>query len=167
MSAEQKPPPPVIERVGDEFSLHFGTQERRLIITLLEQLRDLLTSGQGAEITRRLHPPAYHLVDDSEAEAEYQRLMNEELVASRLGAIQVVIDALNQPSDWRCTDDTIIHLMTSVNSVRLVLGTMLDVGEDDEEYDEEHPDADRYDLYELLGYFVAVAVKALTEPTTG
>ena len=56
---------------------------------LLAELRALMLSDdpQHAPLLRRLFPPAYHLSDDAEAEAEYQRFMRDDLVASRLESI--------------------------------------------------------------------------------
>ena len=69
-------------------------------------------------------PPA----DDAEADAEYQRLMREELVASRLAGIATVDAALQMPDP--STRRRWSRSMQAINGLRLVLGTMLDVGED-------------------------------------
>src|SRR5215467_14246643 len=63
--------------------------ERDVLARLLPQLRQLV-SGEGDDDgrSRRLFPTAY--AQDAEADADYQRLMREELVASRLAAIETV-----------------------------------------------------------------------------
>ena len=97
---------------------------------MLAELRALLTSDDDASpLLQRLFPTAYP--DDEEKEAEYQRLMREELVTSRVFQLDAVAGYL---SDDEATLDEgqVIALMQSVNAVRVVLGTMLDVGEDDE-----------------------------------
>ena len=56
--------------------------ERELIVRLLDDLRTLILAGGDQAILRRLFPPAYHQAVDTDAEAEYQRLMHDELVAA-------------------------------------------------------------------------------------
>jgi len=125
--------PPVYattKRGATHWVLNIGPDERAVIGRLLTELRTLLTGDDEASpLLQRLFPTAYP--DDEEKEAEYQRLMREELVTSRLFQIDAVAGYL---SDEGATLDEgqVVALMQSVNAVRVVLGTMLDVGEDDE-----------------------------------
>jgi hypothetical protein len=59
--------------------------------------------------------------------------------------------------------------MHGVNSVRLVLGTILDVGEGDELPDANAPDAQQRVLYYVLGYLLEQIVEVLftTVPVDG
>ena len=59
--------------------------------------------------------------------------------------------------------------MHGVNSVRLVLGTILDVGEGDELPDATAPDAQQRVLYYILGYLLEQIVDVLfsTVPVEG
>jgi hypothetical protein len=129
-----------------------------LLRHLLPQLRELLTGGSDDRV-RRLFPTAY--VDDADAQAEFDRLMHDDLVASRLAAIATVEESLGIEE---ITDDQLEAWMSSVNSVRLVLGTMLDAGEELEldKVAEDDPDIEGYVLYGYLGYLldemVAVAL---------
>jgi hypothetical protein len=121
-----------------------------LLRHLLPQLRELLTEGSDERV-RRLFPTAY--VDDVEAQAEFDRLMRDDLVASRLAAIATVEASLGVEE---ITDDQLEAWMSSVNSVRLVLGTMLDASEelDLEQVAEDDPDIEGYVLYGYLGYLL-------------
>jgi hypothetical protein len=129
-----------------------------LLRHLLPQLRELLT-GKADDRVRRLFPTAY--ADDAEAQAEFEQLMRDDLVASRLAAITAVEESLGMEE---ITDAQLDAWMTSVNSVRLVLGTMLDAGEELEldKIAEDDPDIEGYVLYGYLGYLldemVAVAL---------
>jgi hypothetical protein len=129
-----------------------------LLRHLLPQLRELLTDGSDERV-RRLFPTAY--VDDHDAQAEFERLMHDDLVASRLAAIATVEESLGVEE---ITDDQLEAWMSSVNSVRLVLGTMLDASEelDLDHVAEDDPDIEGYVLYGYLGYLldemVAVAL---------
>ena len=101
--------------------------------------------------------------DDAELEAEYQRLMRVELVASKLKSIETVegvIDASGTPID----EAQLTAFMQSINSVRLVLGTLLDVTDDpDAEVVTEHDDTAEYQLYGYLSWLLEWTVRALSD----
>src|SRR3977135_2112664 len=88
---------PPIERVRDGFAFTTGVDERQLVARLLTELSQLLVGESDDSRLVRIFPPAYHLADDADADAEYQRLMREELVASRLAGITTVNSALQSP----------------------------------------------------------------------
>jgi hypothetical protein len=160
-------PLPPIQATRDGYSLHLEEDERDVLSWLLSQLRDWVAKGEKIEAFTRLTPPAYHLADDHDAEDEYQRFMGEELVASRLAAIQLVDEFLGEGTTL--DDGQLTAFMQSINAVRLVLGTILDVSEDD---DDTIDDADGDDgatadpheqersLYAYLGYLLQSAVEA-------
>ena len=75
---------------------------------------------------RRLRPPAY--LDDEEADAAYQLLAGEELRTSRQEAIASVIGSLGQS---RLTEEEVWSWMQAINALRLVVGTGLDISDDD------------------------------------
>ncbi len=53
--------------------------------------------------------------------------------------------------------------MTALNSLRLVLGTRLDVGEDPPELDLDDPEAPMYAVYEYLAWMLEQAIRARSE----
>ena len=137
-------------------------EERHLIAELIEQLRELVlsTSPEGSvdPSIRRLYPTAY--VGDAEQEHKYQRLMRDQLLERRLAHLDVVESTLR---DEELSPETLIAWITSINDLRLVLGTHLDVSEDDEptfrdENDQEQQQRAIYHyLSHLLGELVDVA----------
>ena len=83
-------------------------------------------------MARRLFPVVHP--DDPEQEAEYQRLMRDELVSSRLAAIDVVEAVLGGPAGKvHARRGRDAGLRAGRQRVRLVLGTLLDVSEDEDE----------------------------------
>ena len=153
-----------IRRRNGEFAIVIDDDEAALIRRLADELRSLLTdesSGSGADaLLVRLFPVAYP--DDDELEDEYQRLMREELVASKLAALDVVDRAITEraPLD----DAGMTAFMQSINSVRLILGTMLDVSDDPEAEEvtlglENSPE---YALYGYLSWLLEHCVRALS-----
>jgi hypothetical protein len=140
------------------YKLDLPTEERALLHHLLPQLRELISAPPGDPRVERLYPPAFP--DDPEKEEEYRRFMREELVASRTAAIEVVeasIDAREldaaEAAAW----------MTSINAVRLVLGTILDVTEelDIGEIPDDDPDVQTYALYAYLSLLLEEILTAV------
>lgn len=144
--------------------LRLSRDEIDLIVRLLDELRALMLSDdpETAPLMRRLFPPAYHLQDDAEAEAEYQRFMREDLVASHLESIGRVETALN--SGEPMNDSTVQGFMQALNGVRLVLGTLLDVSEEHDltSVRDDHPLAAEHHLYGFLSYLLESTVLAVS-----
>ena len=162
--ARRKASRAVFERTPKGFVINLQSEEIDLIVRLVAELRGLLVTDdpRSQDLTRRLFPPAYHLTDDAEANTEYQRLMRDELVASRLDAMNKVEETLSAGSPL---DEAAMHgLLQSLNAVRLVLGTLLDVGEDDrpDELDDNDPMVGEHHLYQFLSYLLDAAVDAIS-----
>jgi Domain of unknown function (DUF2017) len=154
-----------VTRSGTGYVLHLGREERALVLRLLDELRSLLTEPGDPDLVRRLFPVVHP--DDAEREAEYQRLMRDELVASRLAGIETVSAVLGRSGRKVTLDEgQMIAFMQAVNGVRLVLGTVLDVTEDDdlEEDDAEANDSPEYHLYGYLSWVLDASVRALSGP---
>lgn len=156
---------PPIQRSGTSFVINLDIEERQMIGRLLGEMRQLLLGEADQPVLRRLFPPAYHLADDAEADAEYHRLMSEDLAASRLTSIATVLDALDA---GRLADEgAAIAFIQAINGLRLVLGTLLDVGENDDlaEIADDHPMVGEYHLYGFLSWVLDWAVQALSSGT--
>jgi hypothetical protein len=129
-----------------------------LLADLPQQLRELL--DVDAPSTRRLFPVAYQLAGDEEREAEYRRLMREELVASRTAACEVVAATAHNTV---ISSDDLAMWVNVCNSVRLVLGTQLDVSEDDDSEPSDESERAAYEMYWLLGFLVECGVRTLAD----
>lgn len=154
-------PHPRIARLGSgRFALEIPAEERRLLLNLLPDLGQLVETRDPA--TKRLFPTAYH--DDPEKEAEYQGLMANDLAAGRLAAIATVEETIDRPEiDMPALE----RWMEAINSLRLVLGTRLEVGEDLPSLGADDPDAPAYAVYEYLGWLMEQAVRAMSEDLGG
>jgi hypothetical protein len=153
-----------VRRKGDGFVIDLGADETTLVRRLVGELRALLADDDpepdAAALLLRLFPAAY--TDDAEREAEYQRLMREELVASKLASLTIVDDAL--AGNGRVDEAELVAFMQSVNSIRLVLGVMLDVT-DDPDTDEVEAglgDSPEHHLYGYLSWVLEWSVRALS-----
>jgi hypothetical protein len=143
------------------FILRLEPRERDLIRQLLRELRDLLALAPGDPRVRRLYPAAY--AEDQEFEDDYQRLTREELQSGRLASVEAVEATIEKEM---LTLDELTAWMQAVNSLRLVLGTMLDINEDDQElaFDPDDPNARTVALYGYLGGLLDEIVDAQLNP---
>jgi Domain of unknown function (DUF2017) len=157
---------PPIERVPDGFVFNIGDDERQLVARLLTEMSQLLMGEAGDPRLIRIFPPAYHLADDADADAEYQRLMREDLVASRLSGIATV--NLSLQAQGPVGEEAMIAFVQAINGLRLVLGTMLDVVEDHDpdEVDDDDPLVGEHHLYNFLSWLLDWAVQALGDSPT-
>jgi len=153
-----------VRRSGNGFVVSLGDDETALVRRLIGELRSLLTdpdpSAEAVELTGRLFPVAYP--DDEVMEAEYQRLMRDELVQSKLAAFDLVDEVLTGGRD-RVDEGRMLAFMQSINSIRLVLGSMLEVS-DDPDADEVAnglEDSPEYALYGYLSWLLEYSVQAL------
>lgn len=138
------------------YIINLPDDERELLAALPGQLREMLLSGDATGL-RRLFPAAYHL--DAEKDAEFHELMRSELVASKVSRAQILEETANAKT---LTEAELMSWMGAVNDLRLVLGTQLDVGEEDGDPDPEHPLAAHYGLYHYLGFLLENIVRALS-----
>lgn len=146
--------PPFRRRRNGRYVVNLSADERGLIEQLVEQLRVLLASDSPA--LRRLFPPPYG--DDEERNQGYAVLAGAELIERRLAALDVVGSTLDAEE---LDEDQVEAWMRSINDIRLVLGTMLDVTEDGEAPGQDDPDAPAYAAYEYLGMLLERIVRSL------
>jgi hypothetical protein len=131
--------------------------ERELLAGLVPQLRELLI-GEDDPNLRRLFPTAYP--DDPEQEDDYRGLVHDTLLEGRLAALDTFESSVRERT---LTDDQPGCWMGSINDLRLVLGTRLDVSEDDVDIDPEHPEAAAFAVYHYLGWVLDDIVKVMIE----
>lgn len=138
------------------FTLRLPAEERDLLRTLPHQLRQLLETDDPS--LRRLFPPAY--VDDPEKEADYRRLMADDLVRGRKAALDIVEATIDAEV---LDEEQLTAWMGAINDLRLVLGTNLDVSEDMDidGLDEADPRLPAFALYGYLGWLQEQVVAAL------
>jgi hypothetical protein len=159
-----------ISPAPDGFVLRLGPDERTVVVRLLEELRALLAGSDddanaATPALVRLFPVVHP--ENPEREAEYQHLMRDELLASRIAAIDVVTGVLTADgAESRpvvtLSEEQLVTLMQAVNGVRLVLGTVLGVSEDDTAADTTGALAPEYHLYAYLSWLLDSAVDALS-----
>ena len=152
-----------VRAVDDGFVVDLSDDEVAIVRRIVGELRQLLTRPDPDEaalaLLHRLFPVVHP--DDPESESEYQRLMRDELVTSKLSAFDIVDETLG--GDGRLDEGGLTAFMQSINSLRLVLGTMLGVSDDpDAEVDPGHVESAEYQLYGYLSWLLEWSVRAAT-----
>ena len=121
--------------LGDgRVELRLADDERQVLANLLPQLAGVLAEPDDPG-AKRLYPTAYPT--DAERDAEYHDLMRDELRTARSTALQTVLDSLEATE---IDEGQLMAWLQTLNAGRLVLGTRLDVGEDDDPADGLDPD---------------------------
>ena len=148
-----------IKRTGPgRYAVQLSADEQRLVGDLTGQLRALLVDGTDDPSVRRLFPTAYH--DDPERDREYQQLARDELLTRRLAALDLMAASV----DLRELDAAGLSAwMGAVNDLRLVIGTNLDVSEDDGPIAPDDPDAPARAVYGYLTGLLDDIVSALAD----
>ena len=153
--------PKIVTRAGDGFVLHIGADERRVVAGLLGELRGMQTDPGAADAVTRLFPVVHPT--DPAAEEEWQRLMRDELITSRSAAIDTVVALLQRPGrKLPISAEEMQSFIQAINSIRLVLGTVLEVGEDEEEVPPELLESPEYGLYGYLSFVLDASVRVLS-----
>lgn len=143
---------------GGRFDVILGDHLREVLSSALDEMSELL-DDPDAPMLARLSPPAY--LDDPDKDAEYQLLAGEELRASRREAIAATRTMLERTE---ADEGELWAWMRSLNALRLVLGTLLGI-EDDEDHrvdvDDDDPAAPVWNLYDLCTAVQYELVRAL------
>jgi Domain of unknown function (DUF2017) len=153
---------------GDRFRLRLAPHEVELLRGLPEQLRSML--GDAADpVNRRLLPPAYLQPQDADADAEYRRLMQDDLVETKLANLDQVAATLERGElrarRWtvELSEEEALAWLGVLNDVRLALGVRLDITEDYDgsSVDPADPRAPAMHLLSYLGWLEEQLVEAL------
>jgi Domain of unknown function (DUF2017) len=145
----------VLSRRG-RYLLRLPDDERTLLRQLCEELRTLLALDPDDARVRRLYPAAYG--EDPELEEEFRRLTYDDLAASRAAAVDTVEATLDADE---LTAEQLTAWMHAINNLRLVIGTTLDVSEEESlTIDPGDPDARHRMLYGYLGMLLEEIVQA-------
>jgi len=157
------------KRVGrDRVRVRLAQDELAVLRGLPDQLRTVLGEDEDEPVNRRLFPPAYLDVADIERDAEYRRLMHDDLVEEKLANLDLVTASLERGSSsvrrWtiELTDEEAAAWLGVLNDLRLALGVRLDITEDyDGAVDDTDPRAPAFHLLSYLGWLEEQLLDAL------
>jgi Domain of unknown function (DUF2017) len=136
--------------------LNFREEEVLLVQELLREVEWLLEDPDDPAV-RRLFPPAH---TDPESEEQYRSLVRDQLVSGRAKALATMRDTLAQET---LSSDEADAWLRTLNDLRLVLGTRLDVTEDTdfENIDPHEPRGRDLAVYAYLSWLQEQLVEAL------
>lgn len=138
------------------YRVDLPADERAVLGALPGQLREALAEDEPT--VYRLFPPAFN--DDPAANVDYHRLVGESLLDGKLAALR---DLERTASADELTHEELEGWLGAVESLRLVLGTQLDVSDETyEHFDPTVPDAHRLALYHWLSWLQDEVVQALS-----
>jgi hypothetical protein len=149
---------PVKKVRGGRIAWNLSDEERRVLASTTDQMRSLLTHGASDPDLKRLFPTGYH--SDPEADAFWQITMHDQLLERHLGSLATFEAALQRTS---MSTDEAEAVLRAMNQIRLVLGTKLDVSEEDDlrELDPDSPDTPARAIYGYLGWLQEWMIEAL------
>ncbi|HWO80143.1 DUF2017 family protein [Gaiella sp.] len=146
-----------IDRRRDgSYRVRLPKEEREVLASLPGQLREALSEGEPT--LYRLFPPAF--LDDDAANADYARLVGGTLLDGKLRALAELERTAHAES---LSEEELRTWLGALESLRLVLGTQLDVTE--ESYGPlraDDPDAPRLALYHWLSWLQEEVVHGLS-----
>lgn len=146
---------PFSPKSDGSFNFGLSPSVRHWLIAMAQDAQELAAEDQHD--TRRLFPTAYP--EDPELDAGYQILARQQLMDQRQAAIALMRDTVDstelQPEEFSAW-------MSTINDLRLILGTRLDVGEDDMKISPDDPDLQERLAYEQLGELLYHMVEAMS-----
>ena len=148
-----------IQRTRDgNYALRLPAEERELLRQLPDELQTMLEIEPEDPGLRRLFP---HTYEDEQDEEAYQEVVGDELLDGRRRALRVVAETAEAE---RLTPEQAQSWLTALNDLRLVLGTRLDVKEEELMNDlrPNDPRAPDLALYAYLSWLQEQLVEAMS-----
>lgn len=143
--------------------------EAALLAGLPTQIRELVEAPEG-RVHDRLFPPVYLDPTEEDAEAEWQRLMHQELLRGKVDALEVLASSLKDAAGsthervaLELDADETAAWLGALNDLRLALGVILEVTEDldPSRVDPTDPRAPGLHLYGFLTWVQGDLIDAL------
>ena len=130
-----------------------SAEDREVLRVLPMQLRSAIDANPKDAAFKRLFPPAYE--NDASANQEYRRLVGPELDERRSSALET----LAQTADaTELSEEELEAWLRALNDIRLWLGTLLDITEDEVENEPEDPP---HRLYHALTALQSLVIDVL------
>ena len=156
---------------GGRVVLRFEPIEIETLIDVVAELRAVIEAGvRDDPVSRRLYPRAYLDPTEEESEAQWQALVQPDLMRERLDALATVTATLTDAAPGRrgtleivLTEASEGQWLAVLNDARLAHGTALDLTEetDVDDFDADDPRRGRFLLYSALTALQGELVDAL------
>ncbi|MGC8463342.1 MAG: DUF2017 family protein [Acidimicrobiales bacterium] len=153
-----RPREPISRRSDGRYDVHIDPGVRAVLAAVATQVADLLEHDRASTV--RVFPPAYVGQDDETAahERSYRELVDTALRSHHHQALDLLVATAEHDT---ISAEEIGAWLSAVETMRLTLGTRLDVGEELEAPHPSDPTAPEFAVYELLGAVQTAIVDAL------
>ena len=149
---------PIRRQRDGRYRLRLDPAVRSLLRSVPEPILPIL--GSGDPITRRLYPPAYVGQDNAKAEADYRQMVGGVLENHHRQALETLVKTADAET---LSAEELNAWLAAVGTIRLVLGTRLDVSEDMAEPEGDDPRLPEFALYQLLSVLQEAIIEVLAE----
>jgi uncharacterized protein DUF2017 len=158
---------PFARRRDGSLDVTLTEPEVELLRSVVEQMSVVLEAPEETSNTERLFPPAY--LDDPDAQAEFARLMTDDLLEGKRRSLASVAATLERVEvkrggrRVRLSADEAQDWLAMLNDARLTLGTRLEITPEtyDSDIDPDSPDALAHEVFRYLGYVEEYLLEAL------
>jgi hypothetical protein len=147
---------PIRRQRDGRYRVRLDTAVRSLLRSVPEQLLPIL--GSDDPMTRRLYPPAYVGPGNAKAEDEYRQLVGGVLENHHRQALETLVRTADAET---LSADELNGWLAAVGTIRLVLGTRLDVSEDMSDLEADDPRLPEFALYQLLSVLQEAIIEVL------
>jgi len=140
----------------DTLVLVLDPAEAQLLAVLPGELQEVFDGPLNDSAAERLFPRAYLDPTEEEAEAEWRAMVHPDLLRQRLDSLAVVRASLERAApagEWletALTPDEVQSWLGVLNDPRLMLGTRLEITEDEPLIEPNDPNANAYAVYYWL-----------------
>jgi len=141
---------------GDTLVLSLAPDEAEFLVLLPVELREVFDGPLDDPAGRRLFPAAYLDPTEEAREIEWKAMVHPDLMRQRLDALATVAASLERSTrqgdfmELALDPEEVQAWLAVLNDVRLVLGTRLDITEDDWDVAPDDPRAAAYGVYAWL-----------------
>lgn len=141
------------------YKIEISDWQGHLFRNLIEEVKGFI-DDKGNPLADLLFPVAYE--NDEAANIEYSSLTYEDLLKSHLAALRI-LEEISEIDE--VPESTLLQIMQAVNILRLILGTRLEIRDEDEPsgITENHPDHNLWLIYHLLGENLSIIVDSISE----
>jgi len=147
---------PIRRRRDGRYAVRLPAQVRTLLGSLAQQMVPMIDSDDPA--ATRLFPPAYIGNDTGDAEKQYRSLVDGALHNHHHQAVSTLAETVNADT---LSAEELSGWLSAIGSMRLVIGTRLDVSEDMDPPTPGDPSESEHAVFDLLGMLQATIVDVL------
>ena len=137
----------ITSEANGSYKIEIANWQKELFRNLVGEVNGIISDGKNP-LGNLLFPTAYQ--NDIDANNEFDFLTKSDLEESHLLALRILEEV---PEVGEVSEETLLKMMQAINILRLVLGSRLEITDEDIpiEITEDDPDRSLWLIYHLLG----------------